>query len=301
MNAVVKIDGKPSLIATMAARFGVESDRMLTTLKATAFKGDVTTEQMMALCIVANQYGLNPWTKEIYAFPDKQNGIVPVVGLDGWSRLINSNHEFDGMEFVDSETIIEDSSTDDAPKHKPCPSWIECRMYRKDRRVAIPAKEKFAECYRVPFKNSYGKWVTGPWQTHTSRMLRHKAMIQAARLAFGFVGIYDPDEADRIIDVTPQAPLSGSPRDGIEAGDPMEVDKLVAEVADILADDGGDDGEIHADKIFAIHQRICTNAEVYTALRDALKARKVIGPSNWDKTVAFGSKRFQERNAEGRK
>ncbi|WP_032251724.1 recombinase RecT, partial [Escherichia coli] len=44
--------------------------------------------QFIALLIVANQYGLNPWTKEIYAFPDKQNGIVPVVGVDGWSRII---------------------------------------------------------------------------------------------------------------------------------------------------------------------------------------------------------------------
>ena len=37
-------------------------------------------------------------------------------------------------------------------------------------------------------------------------MLRHKAMIQAARLAFGFTGIYDQDEAERIveIDVTPK-------------------------------------------------------------------------------------------------
>jgi phage recombination protein Bet len=294
MNAVVKIDGKPSLIATMADRFGVDQDKMLVTLRATAFKGDVTTEQMMALCIVANQYGLNPWTKEIYAFPDKQNGIVPVVGLDGWSRLINSSHEFDGMEFIESATVIEDTADTDAPKHKPCPSWIECRMHRKDRRVAIPAKEQFAECYRQPFKNSYGKWVTGPWQTHTSRMLRHKAMIQAARIAFGFVGIYDPDEADRIIDVTPT--WQASPRDGIEAADPQTVDNLVASVADILADDGGHDGEIHADRIFEIHQKVCTDASVYSALREALKVRKIIGPGNWDKTVAFGSKRFQERN-----
>jgi hypothetical protein len=44
-----------------------------------------------------------------------------------------------------------------------------------------------------------------PWQTHPKRMLRHKALIQCARLAFGFVGIYDQDEAERIVekDVTP--------------------------------------------------------------------------------------------------
>jgi hypothetical protein len=188
------------LLSTMAAKFGVDPDKMLATLKATAFKGDVTNEQMIALLAVANQYDLNPWTKEIYAFPDKKNGIVPVVGLDGWSRIINSNAAFDGMEFVESESLI------DSPEHKPCPEWIECRIYRKDRSRAIAVRERFSECYRPPFKGGQYGPVNGPWQSHTSRFLRHKAMIQCARLAFGFVGIYDPDEAERLretIDVSP--------------------------------------------------------------------------------------------------
>jgi hypothetical protein len=39
-------------------------------------------------------------------------------------------------------------------------------------------------------------------------MLRHKAMIQCARLAFGFAGIFDQDEAERIVerDITPTKP-----------------------------------------------------------------------------------------------
>ena len=41
--------------------------------------GMMTDAQMAALLVVANQYNLNPWTKEIYAFPDKSNGIVPVA------------------------------------------------------------------------------------------------------------------------------------------------------------------------------------------------------------------------------
>ncbi len=183
----------------MAQRFSVEPNKMLSTLKATAFKGDVSNEQMMALLIVADQYKLNPWTKEIYAFPDKKNGIIPVVGLDGWSRIINSHPEFDGMEFIDSENIVS------SEEHKPCPEWIECVIYRKDRARPIRVRERFAECYRAPFKGKDGYTVAGPWQTHTSRFLRHKAMIQCARLAFGFVGIYDQDEAERIVenDITP--------------------------------------------------------------------------------------------------
>ena len=90
-----------SQASKLAKTFGVEGDgaELIATLKATAFKGQVSDAQMAALLMVANQYGLSPWTKEIYAFPDQKNGIVPVVGVDGWSRIINSDEAFDGMEF----------------------------------------------------------------------------------------------------------------------------------------------------------------------------------------------------------
>lgn len=150
---------------------GADGSSLIDTLKATAFKGSVTDAQMVALLVVANQYALNPWTKEIYAFPDRNNGIIPVVGVDGWSRIINSNDQFDGMDFQQDE----ESCT--------------CIIYRKDRSHPIKVTEYMAEC-----KKSGG----GPWQTHPKRMLRHKAMIQCARIAFGYVGIYDPDEAQSI-------------------------------------------------------------------------------------------------------
>jgi phage recombination protein Bet len=183
MSAV--IESKPvaaqhvSLLAKVASRYSVEPAKMLATLKATAFKGDVSNEQMMALLIVADQYGLNPWTKEVYAFPDKNNGIVPVVGVDGWSRIINTHPEFDGLEFVDGPG-----------DGKGMPEWIECVIHRKDRAHPIRAREYMGECKRG----------TGPWQSHPRRMLRHKALIQCARLAFGYTGIYDQDEAERIVE-----------------------------------------------------------------------------------------------------
>ena len=63
---------------TLAQALSIQGDpqELVNTLKATAFKGQVTDAQMAALLVVANQYGLNPWTKEIYAFPDRNNGIV---------------------------------------------------------------------------------------------------------------------------------------------------------------------------------------------------------------------------------
>ena len=167
-----------TLTSKLAARLDIgDGSGMIDTLKATAFKGQVSDEQMMALLIVANQYALNPWTKEIYAFPDRNNGIVPVVGVDGWSRIINSHPQFDGMDFEqDAEGCT-------------------CVIHRKDRSHPIKVTEYMQECRRD----------VAPWKSHPRRMLRHKAMIQCARLAFGFAGIYDQDEAERIA----EAPLAG--------------------------------------------------------------------------------------------
>ena len=185
-----------TLTSKLAAKLdmGDDGSDLIETLKATAFKGEVTNAQMTALMVVANQYGLNPWTKEIYAFPDKNNGIVPVVGVDGWARIINDNPQFDGMEFAQSDEMVRmPGANSDAP------AWIECAMYRKDRARPVIIREYLDETYREPFKGKFGP-VIGPWQTHPKRFLRHKAMIQCARMAFGYGGIYDQDEAERIIE-----------------------------------------------------------------------------------------------------
>lgn len=55
--------------------------------------------------------------------------------------------------------------------------------------------EYMAECVRN----------TEPWAKWPARMLRHKTTIQAARYAFGFSGIVDPDEAERIASATAAA------------------------------------------------------------------------------------------------
>lgn len=161
-----------TLTSKLAEKFDLgDGSGLLDTLKKTAFKGAVSDEQMTALLIVANQYKLNPWTSEIYAFPSN-GSIVPVVGVDGWARIINGNSQFDGMEFEqDAESCT-------------------CKIYRKDRSHPVSVTEFMEECKRD----------TKPWKSHPRRMLRHKAMIQAARLAFGFAGIYDEDEAERIKD-----------------------------------------------------------------------------------------------------
>jgi len=186
-------------IAKLAERFALGNASEATEiLKATAFKGPATDAQMTALCVVAQQYGLNPFTRELYAFPDRNNGIVPVVGVDGWSRIINDNPQFDGMDFKQDE----ESCT--------------CTIYRKDRSHPIVVTEYMTECKRD----------VAPWKSHPRRMLRHKAMIQCARLAFGFAGIYDQDEAERIAEA---APIEGTARRVTEAPTlPVLSDELLA-------------------------------------------------------------------------
>jgi phage recombination protein Bet len=172
----------------LSTRLGLSaSDEMLDTLKRTAFKSStqVTESQFAALLIVANQYGLNPWTREIYAFPDK-GGIVPVVGVDGWARIMNEHPQMDGMDFVQTDTECT------------------CIIYRKDRAHPVKVTEYLSECKRDNAQ---------PWKTHPKRMLRHKAMIQAARLAFGFTGIFDQDEAERIVNHVSNQPAASMDED----------------------------------------------------------------------------------------
>mgnify|MGYP000390822908 CR=1 FL=1 len=86
---VVTMQGA-GLLERMSARYGLAPDVFERTMAAVAMpqkngKPDCTREELISCLVVANEHDLNPLTKEIYAFPDKNNGIVPVVGVDGWS------------------------------------------------------------------------------------------------------------------------------------------------------------------------------------------------------------------------
>lgn len=253
MNEIV--EQKPKLLSRMAERFGVDADKMLVTLKATAFKGDVSNEQMIALLIVAEQYGLNPWTREIYAFPDR-NGIVPVIGVDGWCRIINEHPMCNGFEF------IEDAEG----------KWIDCKMYRKDREYPTIAREWLAECKRD----------TQPWKSHPRRMLRHKSLIQCARMVFGFVGVYDQDEAERIVEAT-----NTHEKLGDISNIPTElINKHVGNIADLLSQDK-DEYAIADDLREYVAVEFKGIGEVYGLVSDKLKTEGIITKTKWREYIAL--------------
>lgn len=178
-QAVATVEAQPSAIKMLAERMGVEPTAVfMTSLKSVAFKApNVTNDQLMALVVVSNQYRLNPFTRELYAFPDRGGGIVPIVSVDGWFRIINEHPQFDGLEYIE---INNDAGELLAG---------EVTIYRKDRSHPLVIREYLKEVRRN----------TDPWKVNERRMLRHKTIIQGSRVAFGFAGIYDPDEGERIL------------------------------------------------------------------------------------------------------
>jgi phage recombination protein Bet len=181
MNAVLVSSqaDPPSIISAVADRYGMDRRAFESTLRATIMPKDCSSEQVAAFLIVAKQHDLNPFLKEIFAFPSR-GGIQPIVSVDGWMKLINSHPQFNGMEFYDHWTEDESKLFS-----------ITCKIFRKDRGHAIEVTEYMSECYRD----------TETWKRWPARMLRHKAAIQAARYAFGFAGIMEPDEVERMVEV----------------------------------------------------------------------------------------------------
>ncbi|WP_039762707.1 recombinase RecT, partial [Bartonella queenslandensis] len=98
---------------------------------------------------------------------------------DGWIKIIKSNSQFDGMTFQDQ--LDKDGNL----------IAIKCAIRLKGIQDPIEVTEYLNEC----------KQKSDTWQKYPARMLRHKATIQCARYAFGFSGIYEEDEADRINEI----------------------------------------------------------------------------------------------------
>lgn len=187
LTTAPKNAGNNALMA-LAGKLKVDHQALTSALKSTVFsvseRGQVrepTNEEFLALVVTANSYDLNPVLRELYAFPKKGGGIVPVVSVDGWLKIINRQKNFDGME------VEVFHGEDGVPTHATCIIWI------KDRNHPVKITEYYAECFRD----------TEPWRQMPSRLLRHKAVKECGRVAFGIGGLFDEDEAEAIRDVTP--------------------------------------------------------------------------------------------------
>lgn len=170
------------VIERSVGRSGLSYENFVKHLTQTAFAGLCVWSEsdLNRLLMSAERLGLDPLNGEIYAMQNSDDPMSPiliVVSVNGWARILNTNVSFDGMHFSESTQMTDG-----------IPDWIACTIHRKDRSIATTVREYFCEV----------RGEQGAWLTHPRRMLRHKAMVQCARICFGLVGVYDHDEAARI-------------------------------------------------------------------------------------------------------
>lgn len=163
--------------------------------------------EMAIVTSVCAKYGLNPLVKECAAFISGGK-LQMVVMIDGFYKVVNRQANFDGVTF-------EDKFDDKGELIS-----ITCNMHLKNRSHPVTVTEYLREC-KDQKSNVWTKWP--------ARMLRHKAYIQCARMAFGLTEMVDNDEADRIKsgerDVTPQA-------SNVSTVDYPAIDQAMAECTD---------------------------------------------------------------------
>lgn len=182
-------DNLPQGIRQVIRESGLSYDTYVRAITASALRdlGAWTQSDLERLLMAAKHHSLSPLSREIFMLSSgSESPPLIVVGVDGWSKIMNSHPQFAGMQFQES-----------AESTGGIPTWIECEIHRHDRVVPLRVREYFEEA-----QSDHMAWIT-----HPRRMLRHKCMVQCARIAFGLSGIYDIDEALKIKLNPNKAPL----------------------------------------------------------------------------------------------
>ena len=213
-----------SLVGRMAAEYGVDKAKLYSTLANSIFaqggkdrNGSYqvktpTPEEMMSLLIVAYRFKLDPFTKQIFAFSSRGK-VVPIVSVDGWLALLNRQPDYDGLTVEFSNDLVEIGGVK-------LPEFCRVSIHRKSLTRPVVISEYATEVFQP----------TEVWKKYPRRMMRHKAIIQCARIAFSISGIYDREEAENIVagageDVI-DVPVSGSASDSsVSSASPGSLSK----------------------------------------------------------------------------
>lgn len=167
-----------SVVLRMAEAYGVTKDQLwrnVMSLVVSNNNGRRADESQIISCLmVADRYKLDPWLKQIHFFFDKSGNLRPVVGIDGWSKILNQQPDHDGLEFLAGfDEVFGDR-------------FIECTLHHKSKNHPTVVREYLGECKRN----------TDPWKME-NRMLRHRALIQAVRIAYG-IEVMDEEDYFRM-------------------------------------------------------------------------------------------------------
>jgi hypothetical protein len=111
----------------------------------------------------AGQYRLDPLQEEVLLIQYQEVWQVS-ISADGWIKIINRHPSFTGLTFIQSPEEIDG-----------LPIWMECTIHRSDRVIPITIREHLTEV----------RSDLDIWQRMPRRILRHRALQQCARIAFG--------------------------------------------------------------------------------------------------------------------
>ncbi len=126
----------------LAARLDLSPKTLSDTLRATVFSLCKDEAQFVAAVVVANTYGLNPILREMTAFPGKSGGVVPVVMIDGWIKLVNRQETYNGMKFIDN--LLEGEKVNKSGTNM---DSVTVEFYVKGREHPIVVTEYMDECF----------------------------------------------------------------------------------------------------------------------------------------------------------
>lgn len=222
-------------IQTLSVSMGVSHEEVAEVIKGMIISSKnqhgaiATNAEMAVVSSVCAKYDLNPLVSECAAFVSGGKLSV-VVMIQGWYRIVNRQPDFDGVEFEDK---LDSNGGIIATT---------CVMYLKNRSRPVRVTEYLSECRQER---------SDVWKKYPFRMLRHKAYIQCARMAFGISEVIDDDEASRIAansphgsrekDITPAAkPIDWEAikADMAECGDETSLDAVCVELRRRLEADG---------------------------------------------------------------
>ena len=98
------------LVERAVKRSGLPYLSFVSHLAQSAFRGVVawTKLDLERLLMTSEKYGLDPLNREVFMLQlsnDPTSHLVVVIGVDGWTRLINSHEQFEGITFAESSDL----------------------------------------------------------------------------------------------------------------------------------------------------------------------------------------------------
>jgi phage recombination protein Bet len=241
-----------SILTAYAKEKGMERDDLVTVLMQTVMPRDRngkpmgTKADLIGFLQICRRFDLDPWAREIFMIVAKGQ-LRPYISVDGYSKIANRHPDYDGCEFAyergSIELVVKHKDAADEIIEKDGIVAVTCSMFKKTHKMPTVVTEFFDECWRN----------TEAWNNTPSRMLRHRAFIQAVRLCFGVSGAFDYEAPDEIpyqpVDVSaedaeiidkakpqpPSAPKRKPPQEAAER-DVEESEQAEAEKADDFID-----------------------------------------------------------------